>query len=492
MSRILCDLRATTTRGALLLAASLAALGSVGCNGTTTSGPGVKDPGGNTIKTEDGKVVNKEAADRFNKGIELVAQHDKANDWNEASCKEAAELFVDANAKQDGTFYRALYNAGVAYQRCKMADDAKKLFDDILGKKGDFHRARVQMALYGYAESKDIEKAISDMKQAIKDAEFKNEEALVNLAILQMERDSSQGDDGCENDFDCAKLNLQRALAINDGYMSAFNQLAVYYLQSAKKKAGRARKGIASAAGRQKKADTQMIELAALVVNQALRKNPNYAPVHNTSGLISAELGDLSAAARAFGTARKLNPKFFEAHMNYAAVNLSFRGFQEAASSYKAALQMRPNDYEANLGLALSVRGLINDSNFDKSVKDADALLKKAKSLAPDRAETYYNEAILVQEFKAREGGPKAEPMLLQAKRLFGDFVGKAGGKEEFKAAVKRSEERMKEIDEVIEFNKQTRKEQAIMEALRKREEAEALKRKDQGGGEAPPPPPPE
>src|SRR5690606_14052222 len=106
-------------------------------------------------------------------------------------------------------------------------------------------------------------------------------------------------------------------------------------------KAGRSRKGIAAAAGQQKKADTQALELAALVCSQALRKNPNYAPVHNTSGLISAELGDLSAAARAFGTARQLDPKFFEAHMNYAAVNLSFRGFRQAEDAYRKALQLR-------------------------------------------------------------------------------------------------------------------------------------------------------
>jgi tetratricopeptide (TPR) repeat protein len=214
------------------------------------------------------------------------------------------------------------------------------------------------------------------------------------------------------------------------------------------------------------------------VCSQALRKNPNYAPVHNTSGLISAELGDLSAAAAAFGLARKFDPKFFEAHMNYAAVNLSFRGFQQAEASYRAALTLRPNDYDANLGLALAVRGLINDSNFDKNVTESQKLLEKAKSISPNRPETYYNEAILVQEFRARAGGPKAEPILAKAKGLFDQFVSKAGGKDEYAAAVKRAKERMEEIDQVIEFNKQTREEQARMDADRKRREAEALKDK--------------
>ena len=444
-----------------LMRSSLTALGIVlagftlGCPGGTTGKPAT-DASGQTIKTEDGKTLSKAAADKFGEGMRLLKQHDKANDWNEASCKEVADVFKDADKKQsDGTFYRALYNAGVTYQRCRMNDDAKSIFSSLLSKRSDFHRARVQLALIQYEQDRNVENAISEMKTAIKDAEFKNEEALVHLAILQMARNSTSGDEGCENDLDCAKLNLQRALAINDGFMSAYNQLAVFYLESAKKKAGQGR-GMRAAAGKKKKVDTQSLEMAALVVSQALRKNPNYAPLHNTSGLISAELGDLSTAARSFAIARKYNPKFFEAHMNYAAVNLSFRGFRQAEEAYRAALRIRPSDFEANLGLALAIRGQINDSNFDKNLKESEALLAKAKQLQPARAETYYNEAILVQEFKAREGGTKAEPALNKAKGLFSEFINKAGSNAAYAEAVKRAEERIKEIDQIIDFNRQT------------------------------------
>jgi len=127
--------------------------------------------------------------------------------------------------------------------------------------------------------------------------------------------------------------------------------------------------------------------------------------VYNTSGLISTELGDLSSAAQAFGKARQLAPKFFEAHMNYGAVNLQFRGFQQAEAAYRDALKLRPNDYEARLGLALALRGLINDSNFDQNLAGALKEIQAAKQLDASRPETYYNEAILVQEFKARQSG---------------------------------------------------------------------------------------
>ena len=36
----------------------------------------------------------------------------------------------------------------------------------------------------------------------------------------------------------------------------------------------------------------QQLELAALVCSQAIRKNPNYAAIHNTAGLIQVELAE--------------------------------------------------------------------------------------------------------------------------------------------------------------------------------------------------------
>ncbi len=454
-----------------------------GCGGSGPTGSDIaKTPEGATIKTATGDVVAVAAANKFKDAMALMIKHDRNNDWTDATCKATADAFMDAVSEQSGgDFLEAKYNAGVAYQRCKNDVEARKIFEEILSKKSEFHRARVQLALYDFEASngKAVDKAIGEMKRAITDAKFQNVEALVNLAMLLMRRDGPTGGDGCDNDFACAKRSLRQALAINDSFMPAFNQLAVYYLESAKKKAGRkGTSSIKAASSSQKKADSQALELAALVCSQALRKNPTYAPVHNTFGLISAELGDLSSAARSFGTARKFDKKFFEAHMNYAAVNLQFRGFAQSEEAYRAAIKLRPKDYEAYLGLALAVRGQIDDTNFDKNVAEASKLLATAKSIDPERPETYYNEAILTQEFKARSGGGNAKPILLQAKALFQKFVDKAGSAEAFADSVKRANERMEDIDRIIKFNEQTAKEQARMEAERKRREAEDMKKK--------------
>jgi len=140
--------------------------------------------------------------------------------------------------------------------------------------------------------------------------------------------------------------------------------------------------------------------------------------------------------------------------MNYAAVNLSFRGFEQAQGAYQKALEMRPNDYDAHLGLALALRGQINDSNYDKEVAAVQGELDACKKIDETRPDVYYNEGILTQEYKAKAGGGKdaTTAALNQAKGIFQKFVDRASGKPEYEGAVKRSKERMQDIDDTITF----------------------------------------
>lgn len=413
--------------------------------------------------------LSKDAQAKFNSAIDSFVEHDKKNDWNDDTCKDVASQFegVGKNAQ-------AVFNAGLAYQRCNDDKNAKAKFDQALSIDPKFHHARAQLALYQYKADSNEDAAIGALQQAVTDAQFQNVPALVNLAMVQMARDSGQSGQGCKDDMDCAKLNLQRALAIDDAYMPAFNQLALYYFQLAKKRAGAVKGSSKSGKGRQiitnatsqKKADVQQLELAALVCSQAIRKNANYAPIHNTAGLIQNELGQVNGAVSEFATAAKLDPKFFEAQMNYAAVNLGFRGFEQAATAYKKALVMRPNDYDAHLGLALALRGPITgaEGNYDQLVAAAQAELDAAKKIDPNRPDAYYNEGILTQEFKAKSGGAKEKTIasLEEAKKVFQTFLDKASGKPEYDGAVKRVKGdgskkdagRLGDIDDTIAFLK--------------------------------------
>jgi tetratricopeptide (TPR) repeat protein len=403
----------------------------------------------------------------YDQALEAFASHDKALDWSDATCDEVAKAFESARSAQRGKFPEASYDAGLVYQRCNSDKEAKAHFQEALSDDPKFHFARAQLALYQFKSDGKLDAAIGALEQAVTDANFQNVPALVDLAMFQMMRDSTQvganchagsgGKDADLQDFDCAKLNLQRALAIDDGYMPAYNQLALFYYGAAKKKAGSGSKKfgrtIATNAALARRGDVQELELAALVCAQAARKNAGYAPIHNTSGLILNDLGQVNAAVGEFQKAASLDPHFFEAQMNLAAINLSFRGFDKAESAYRKALEMHPNDYDAHLGLALALRGQIDDANHDKQVAAVQAELEACEKIDGARPDAYFNEGILTQEYKTKgASGAKLKEVYKQAESSFLSFVEKANGKPEYAGAVQRAGERIQDIDGAMSF----------------------------------------
>jgi tetratricopeptide (TPR) repeat protein len=457
-------MKTRTSAVALALCAGLIGYGCGGGNKPAETEAHVEKGGAVTPKVQ----VDQKALDRFNGALDALNGHDKANDWNDQACGEVAKQFDGAaSANPNGKFPEATYDAGLAYQRCGDDKDAKAHFQQALADEPKFHYARAQLALYQFKADGNADAAISALEQAVTDANFQNVPALVDLAMFQMQRDSEQVGANCHTksggkdvdlqDFDCAKLNLQRALAIDDGYMPAFNQLALYYFGSAKKKASPGRKigrTIATNAALAKRGDVQQLELAALVCSQAVRKNGGYAPIHNTSGLILNELGQVNTAVKEFQQAASLDSHFFEAQMNLAAINLSFRGFDKAEAAYRKALEMHPNDYDAHLGLALALRGQIDDSNYDRQVSAVQSELDACKKIDGARPDAYFNEGILTQEYKAKSAGgtDKAIVVYQQAKQVFQGFMDKAAGKTEYDGAVKKAKERMQDIDDTITF----------------------------------------
>ena len=450
--------RITTLLCSSLLAAVVACGGGGGTEGPKVPGK----PGGGGAPTPD--EVSKDAQAKFNAALDAFVEHDKANNWDDAGCASVAKMFDDAVSSQKGRFPQATFNAGLSYQRCNDDKNAKAKFEQVLKDDPKFHHARAQLALYQYKADSNEDAAIGAMQQAVTDAQFQNVPALVNLAMFQMMRDGASGQQDCKDDMECAKKNLQRALAIDDAFMPAFNQLALYYFQLAKKRAGSVKSSGKGSRGRQvvthasvgKRADVQQLELAALVCSQAIRKNPNYAPIHNTAGLIQNELGQVNGAVGEFATAAKLDPKFFEAQMNFAAVNLGFRGFEQAQAAYTKALAMRPNDYDAHLGMALALRGPItgSENDYDQRVNAVQGELDAAKKLDANRPDAYYNEGILTQEFKAKGSldKEKQKGLLRQSQQIFQSFIDKASGKPEYDGAVKRSKERIQDIDDTLKF----------------------------------------
>jgi tetratricopeptide (TPR) repeat protein len=453
--------------GTLVVAAALTVgmTGAVGCGGGNKEAASPENESASAGGGGGGAAPapKKAAQERFNAALDMLNGHDKAADWNDQACADTASAFEGAaSSNPGGKFPEATYDAGLAYQRCNNDKEAKNRFQKALSDDPKFHFARAQLALYQFKADGNVDAAISALEQAVNDANFQNVPALVDLAMFQMTRDSDQIGANCQSkagdlkDFECAKLNLQRALAIDDGYMPAFNQLALFYFGSAKKSAGARKFGrtIATNAAIAKRGNVQQLELAALVCSQAVRKNKGYAPIHNTSGLILNELGQVNTAVKEFSAAASLDPHFFEAQMNLAAINLSFRGFDKAEGAYRKALEMHPNDYDAHLGLALALRGQIDDSNYDAQVAAVQGELDACKKIDGERPDAYYNEGILTQEYKAKAAGgtDKVIAVYGQAKETFQKFLEKAGDKPEYAGAVKKTRERMQDMDDTITF----------------------------------------
>jgi tetratricopeptide (TPR) repeat protein len=481
-------------------------VGLAGCGGGGGSAGGAAASGKSTLpvaqrsgaKSTGGADISKEAAQGYKQALADFVKHDRAYDWTPPTCKASAESFVTASKQQQEDSGKplpeALYNAGLSYMRCGEEEQAVTQFQEAAKAGQGFHRARAQMALFEYKKSGDINKAIQSLEQIIRDAKFQNVEALISVAALQMERGNEVEDSDGANDFERAKKNIQRALAIDDSFMPAMNQLAIYYMEQARRNAGeksqgqRRRGGLVVAGAARTKLNRQQLDLAVLVAGRGIKKDPNYAPLYNTAGLIQVELQDYNGAVQRFGRARQLDPNFFEAHMNYAAVSLSFRGFAEAEKAYRDALRLAPKDYEAHLGLALALRGQINDSNYDTYLAEARKHLQECKQIEPDRAEAYYNEAILTQEYEAKgQDSSKAVPALRQAVVKYREFINKAKGQPAYAEAVKRSGERAKDIEDTIKFIEEGDKLQKEQEEIeRQAKEAEAK----QQGAQPPAPAP--
>ena len=156
-----------------------------------------------------------------------------------------------------------------------------------------------------------------------------------------------------------------------------------------------------------------------------------------------------------FQPAAQLDPHFFEAQMNLAAINLSFRGFDKAEGAYRKALEMHPNDYDAHLGLALALRGQIDDSNYDKQVAAVQARarrLQEARRRAPRRLLQRGHPHAGVQGEGRRRHGQGRSPSTSRPSRSSRRFMDKASGKAEYDGAVKKAKERMQDIDDTITF----------------------------------------
>lgn len=329
-------------------------------------------------KAEVGKVgdaggrreISRQTREDFDAVVKKYEEAKKGG-WTKDKCESLASEFQDV-AEENNNLPEALYDVGVLYRRCGMMDQANAAFKRTLQVYPDHQLAMTQLAVMEL--EKGNEQAGEELlRKAVAAGQNRLEvvPAYVNAAtILRM-----RGIKGDDESFMKAQLNLRRALAIEAKYMPALYQLAMLYFDMAvtKKK-------------------TSYLTLASLVCDQAIKLDPEYAPIYHVLGEIYLEKQELVEALRSFEMAFKKDPNLFASYMNYAAINLGFRGYEAAKSAFERAIALNPNSYEAHIGLGVALRGL-------EDFQGAAAEYNKASQIDAKRTDYIFNLGVLEMDY---------------------------------------------------------------------------------------------
>lgn len=417
----------------LIIAGSLAGLLVAGCGGggggTTGGGGGDGTSGSDAVVTASGTTITQAAQDDWADGI-TAYNAAIPEGWTPAECQNVIHLFEEANSTQGGNFTEAVYMIGLTHEQCGEAAEAHNFYQRVLGMNDHFCGARVAMGVEQYRAG-HVDQALAEFTRAVHD-DTRCTEGYVNLAIIQRRTPASSAD---------ALNNLRRALAIDSGYLAAFNQMALlYYDQAVRANGGAAtvQGGVPAGSGGDDEEEdsshhhqtarqaqgSQMLDLAEVVCRQAQLINGNYAPIYNTWGLINMQQGNIIAALAKFERAFQLDATMFEAYMNFGEITLGFRGYDDAAGAFQQATTLHPQSYDAFIGLGAARRGL-------QDPDAAEAAYRAAIAIDGNRPEAYFNLGLLYQDY--RDG---AEPTLRQAQDFYRQFATHAGSNPVFAAAV--------------------------------------------------------
>ena len=276
-----------------------------GCGGG--GAPSVEDGGRRRPKGGDTPVVEQRARRASSTpALDAFVAHDKANDWNDGTCARGREARSRARRRAN----ERQVPRGDATTRARVPALQRRQEREGALRAGALATTRSsttpapQLALYQYKADGERRRGDRRAPAGRPDAQFQNVPALVNLAMFQMQRDSAPAPRqvGCKDDMrlreeePAARARHRRRRTCPRSTSSRSTTSS-----SAKKRGGpRGREesgaSIATNAAIAKRADVQQLELAALVCSQAIRKNANYAPIHNTAGLIQNELGQVNSA----------------------------------------------------------------------------------------------------------------------------------------------------------------------------------------------------
>ena len=147
-------------------------------------------------------------------------------------------------------------------------------------------------------------------------------------------------------------------------------------------------------------------DLAALIVQEALKAEPPSAVAERTAGLVALHQGDDALAFKHFERAGELDPDDILARLNMATVLLKAGVYEASAKHFSAVLQRYPKETSAMLGLAAALRGQGSRDKKEPYVR-AEKLLLAILELEPTHVAAHHNLALLYANFLENKPGAK-------------------------------------------------------------------------------------
>lgn len=359
------------------VAAALAVLAAA-CGGSSASSQQDLDrqaAGAPPPPSEQPKIdrnVSGEAKKDFSRAVAFYQEKAKGG-WDREGCQEAARRFEQV-ANAYSKMVEARFNAGLAYQNCRLLRDAEASYQAALKIQGS-HAPSLSNLGQIYFQGGNESRAREYWEKAVQ-ADQKIAGARNNLAWLMI-RQVRDGKASLRESEEKILSHLRSVLAVENDNIEAYVLLALLYMEGSDKNKSR-------------------LTLAKLLLDKAKEFSDKFAPLYNARGLLELKNDNVAQALDEFQRAVAIDGGFVEARMNVGNIVLGFRKYEEAGQQFSEVLKQNAKNYDAVVGLGIAQRGL-------KQLDEAEKSYKRATDLDSQRAEAYFNLGVLYKDFRANE-----------------------------------------------------------------------------------------
>jgi tetratricopeptide (TPR) repeat protein len=317
--------------------------------------------------------------------------------WTDDVCSAVAEKWADVAGSHD-KMVEARFNAGSAWHKCGKLDRAEAEYKKVMAMHPT-HAPTISNLGEIEFERGNVGKAEQMWNQAI-GLDSKLTAARNNVAWLLLVKLRATTDRSAWNRIEKeARDQLSNVLAVDQENVPAYVLYGLVYMEGSERNSNR-------------------LDLAKLLLDEAAKRNDKYAPLHNARGLWYMRKKSPGPALEKFMQAVTLDPDFLEARMNVGNITLGFRKYDVAAEQFSYILGKRPKDYDAHIGMGIAQRGL-------GKLDDAEKEYNTAKDLDGKRSEAFFNLGVLYQGFRANKAGDlkASQEMYRKAKSYFQDAI---------------------------------------------------------------------